>query len=363
MRKLIGLATMLALVLTTGGCTPLGGDTMTITARLADSAGLFVGNDVGILGVPVGRVTAIQPDGDGVEVTMEVDADRPVPADAGAVVVARSVATDRYVELTPVYRSGPRMQDGATIDQPRTRTPVDFDTVLSALDTLASGLSGEGRTANAIGRVLREGSRTLKGRGRDFNRAVTSLSAAVNGVAASRGDITGTLTALDRLTRTLAAHDDTVRGFTDQVTEASEMLASQRHDFRTAMNQLADAVELVARLAKDNKGELTRSLRQSASLMRTVLAQRKDLTEVLEVMPLTLENVQRAYHDGYVRVVMDPTLLTPLGGLVETLCTTAPVAPETCSIIGPRALEVSTVVKSLVETGQGLIGQLGGGGR
>ncbi|HET7683831.1 MAG TPA: MCE family protein [Marmoricola sp.] len=328
------LAVLLAVLIGCSGCTPLQPDTIRITARLADAAGLFVGNDVGILGVPVGTVTAIVPDGTGVEVELEIDADQPVPADAGAVVVARSVATDRYVELTPVYRGGARMKDGAVIAQPLTRTPVDFDTVLAALNTLATGLAGKGETAGAVGRIVRAGSSALDGRGRAFNHAVTALSEAVNGVAAQRGDITGTLTALDTLTRTLAENQQTVRTFVDQVARASDLLADERRSFRTGLDSLQEAVVLVARFARDNRHAITTSLDRSTALMRSLLRRRGNLEEVLRVMPLALENLRRTESDGYLRVALDPTLLTPLGGLVEQLCT-GPVPPQACTAIGP----------------------------
>ena len=43
------------------GCGLLGGGSLEISAVFKDSAGLFVGNDVGILGVRVGKVTKIEP--------------------------------------------------------------------------------------------------------------------------------------------------------------------------------------------------------------------------------------------------------------------------------------------------------------
>lgn len=338
MRRTSCWAVVLAALLTFSGCTPLGPGTLHVTARLADSAGLFVGNDVGILGVPVGTVTAIRPEGAVVEVEMEIDADQPVPADAGAVVVARSVATDRYVELTPVYHSGPRMQDGAVIEQPRTRTPVDFDTVLAALNTLATGLAGTGETRDAVGRVIRSGARALDGRGATFHRAVTSLAEAVDGVAAQRGDVTGTLDALDTLTHALASNQDTVRTFVDQVSRASDLLADERAHFRHALVSLQDAVRLVARFAHDNRHRLTTSLDRTTALLRSLLTRRADLAEVLRVMPVALENLRATEHDGFLRVALDPTLLTPLGGLVERLCTTA-LPPQSCTLIGPAAAQ------------------------
>ncbi len=111
------------MALTLSSCMPSNPleDKITVVAYFPDSAGLFVGNDVGILGVPVGKITEIEPAGIEVKVTMEIDADRAIPADAGAAVVARSVATDRYVELTPVYSQ--RAEARATARRSRARRP------------------------------------------------------------------------------------------------------------------------------------------------------------------------------------------------------------------------------------------------
>ena len=78
------------------------------------------------------------------------DDDVKLPADANAAVVARSVATDRYVELTPVYDGGAELEDGATIPVERTVTPVDFDKVLASLDKLATGLVDNPRATNSL---------------------------------------------------------------------------------------------------------------------------------------------------------------------------------------------------------------------
>ena len=61
MSRLLRLLVVAGLVLLTGGCVPAAvkGDTIEVTAYFSDAAGLFVGNDVGVLGVPIGEVTAI----------------------------------------------------------------------------------------------------------------------------------------------------------------------------------------------------------------------------------------------------------------------------------------------------------------
>ena len=262
MRRILTVLLVFAVLLGVGGCTPSFSSSMKITALMKDSAGLFVGNDVGILGVPVGKVTAIKPDGDHVRVTMEINHGQSVPADAGAVVVARSVATDRYVELTPVYHSGPKMRDGAVIDTEKTRTPVDFDDVLAALNTFATGISGSKETKDAIRRILESGSRAVAGKGADFNRAITSLGGAVDKISGQRQNIASTVRSLDVLTAAIAQNQQVVRQFISSVSQASRLLADERQNFRSTLVSLGDAVTLVADFAHQNRQQLVEAFVQ-----------------------------------------------------------------------------------------------------
>ena len=266
-------------------------DEITVVAYFPDSAGLFVGNDVGILGVPVGKITDIEPAGIEVKVTMRVDADRAIPADAGAAVVARSVATDRYVELTPVYSSGPKLEDGAEIAREKTATPVDFDDVLEALNTFATGISGSKDGTKAIQRIIEDGEAAFRGKGELFNDTITSLADAVNGVAGNREDLSATLTSLDALVDEIAQNEGTARTFVQQVSRASKMLAEERENFRSALRSLDDAVTVVADFAVTNRAQVVKALGGTSKVFRTMLRKQKQLTEILEVLPLSLQNL------------------------------------------------------------------------
>lgn len=342
MRSLLSCTLLLAVLFGFSGCTPTGDDKIEITALMSDSAGLFVGNDVGILGVNVGKVTDITPEGTNVRVTLSVDADQPVPADAGAVVVARSVATDRYVELTPVYHDGPKMRDGAVIAQDQTRTPVDFDDVLGALNTFATGIAGSKETQNAIKGILEAGSTALDGKGESFNRAVTALGGAVDSISSQRGNITATVKSLDTLTTSIAENQQLARDFITQVSKASTLLAYERKNFQSSLQSLSSAVALVADFAHQNRQELVTSLSQSTALMKSLLTKKDRLTEILQVMPVTLQNLGAIYHDGRLRVRVDPVVLTPLGGLINTLCTAAPT--DICAAMGPSLLNLQNLL-------------------
>lgn len=329
------LLALVVLLAGTTGCVPTSNplaSTATITVYLPDTAGLFEGNDVGVLGVPVGTVTDIEPEGTRVRVTLEVQAERRIPADAGAVVVARSVATDRYVELTPVYRSGPALEDGAVIPVERTRTPVDFDEVLGALEGFATGISGSRQGTEAVRRLVEDGEAALRGNGEQLRGTVGALADAVEGVSGQREQIFATLTALDLLVTDVADNAELTAEFLDQVATASEILAAERGRFRRALITLEQAVTTVSQFARENRAAVIDTIGGTSRAFRTMLRKQRQLSEILEVFPLVLQNLQRAAPGDRLSTRISPEILLPLGRELLDACDQV-VAPI-CELLG-----------------------------
>src|SRR5262245_44648578 len=93
------------------------------TAVFSGVIGLYEDNDVRVLGVKVGHVDSVEPQGDLVRVEMLVDREVKIPADAKAVIVAPSLVSDRYVQFAPAYSGGPVMAEGTELSRDRTATP------------------------------------------------------------------------------------------------------------------------------------------------------------------------------------------------------------------------------------------------
>jgi phospholipid/cholesterol/gamma-HCH transport system substrate-binding protein len=313
-----------ALLLGTSGCGLVGGGERTVTVMLGDSAGLFVGNDVGVLGVRVGKVTAIEPDGPQVEVTLSItDGDIKVPADAGAAVVARSVATDRYVELTPVYRGGPELRDGATIPVERTVTPVDFDQVLASLDKLAGGLVDNPRATNSLKDLVAISARNLRGRGDQINRTLRSLSTATRALNSQSDDAVATMRSLDTLTSALAGDERTVRRFITQVAAATSLLAQERRNIGRALRSLSAAVDDLNAFVKRHRGRIEATIVDATAVTENLVKARRDLAEVAQVLPLATDNLARTQNprNRNIRVRAQLTQVFPLvDGVFEQLC-------------------------------------------
>lgn len=311
----------------------------TIYARFSTAAGLFVGNDVGVLGVPIGKVTAVKPEGTDVLVTMQINGDQKIPAGAAAVVVSRSVATDRYVEITPVYTSGPQMVSGSTIGLDRTQTPVEFDQVLTTIGNFANQISGSGADKDAIARFLNATSTSLSGRGDLINQAIKSLGAAVNGISAQRDNATSTLVALDGLTSALASNQQTIKDFVQQVSQATSLLAAERDNFKTAITSATQMVNQVAQFAQDNRAQITQAVNQTNGVMTTLVAEFPQIAEMMKELPLATQNLQKSINSqGELVVRLDLTALIPiLGNVLGPLCSTLqPLG--VCQLIGTNSL-------------------------
>jgi phospholipid/cholesterol/gamma-HCH transport system substrate-binding protein len=108
---------------------PMGGDERTVTAHFPQAVSIFEGSDVTIMGVSVGRVTEIVPEGDSVKVVMTYSGEHKLPADVKAAIVTPTLVADRFVQLVPAYASGPVLPDNGDIPLERSIVPVEMDRI------------------------------------------------------------------------------------------------------------------------------------------------------------------------------------------------------------------------------------------
>jgi phospholipid/cholesterol/gamma-HCH transport system substrate-binding protein len=276
-----------------------GGGQMTIRAHFTSSEGLNVDDDVKVLGVSIGRVSKIENEGDGVLVTLEVDADQPIPAEARAAIVSPSLVSGRFVQLAPVWTGGDRLEDGATINVERTAVPVTFDDVKQQLTDLATTLGPKkGRRGGALASTIVALERSLKngnsGRLRD---AIVELRGAAGALSDGRSDLFSTIENLDSFTRNLALHDGAVRGFTQELDAVSTVLAANRRTIRGAVRDLADVLGLTERYLKDHRGRITGTIRDLNLLMAALADRSNELAGVFHLAPHALIGLHNAIED------------------------------------------------------------------
>ena len=297
--RLLTAVVGLALVGTAAGCGTFGAgsDQKTLSAMFDRAVGVYVASDVRILGVRIGEVTAIKPQGSAVRVEMTYDAKYEIPADAQALVVAPSIVSDRYIQLSPVFRGGPTMKDGAELGVDRTAVPVELDEIYASLDKLNLALGPNGANKNgALSDLLKVGAANLKGNGELLNTTLKDFSTLVGTLSDRRTDLFGTVENLQQFTTTLANRDTTVRAFNRDLAAVSAQLAGERTDLATAVKQLSVALGEVASFVRQNKADLTKNVDDLASVTSVLVKQRAALEEFIDVTPTALSNLQLAYN-------------------------------------------------------------------
>ena len=271
-----------------------------VTAFFKQTVGLYPGSSVRILGIAVGTIDDVVPLGDRVKVTMSLDDQYAVPANADAIVLAPSLVSDRYVQFSPVYNGGPKMKDGASVPLERTATPVELDSVYGALSDLSSSLGPNGVNKNgALSDLVDVGAANLKGNGEALNHTLTGFSQAVQTLAKHRDDLFSSLDNLQVFTSALASIDAQVGQFNTNLAAVSEQLAGERKDLAAAIALLSKALGDVAGFVRTNTSLLTTNVNRLADVTLALVQQRSALAQVLDVAPAAIGNLAHAYNPDY----------------------------------------------------------------
>ncbi len=298
LRRALAATTSVGLLLGLSGCGVFGGgETKRFSADFDRAIGVYVHSDVRVLGVKIGEVTKITPRGTKVRLEMTYDASYKIPKDAQAVLLAPSIVSDRYVQLTPVYTAGDTLADATHLGVDRTTQPVELDEIYKNLDQLnvALGPDGANRTG-ALSDLLKVSAANLDGNGEALNSTLTGVSQAVKTLADSRTDLFSTISNLQDFTTTIARNDATVRTFNTRLAQVAAQLNGERDDLALAVKTLAAALSEVASFVRENKDNLTANVTDLASVTKILVRQKRALREVLDTAPTALSNLQLAYN-------------------------------------------------------------------
>jgi phospholipid/cholesterol/gamma-HCH transport system substrate-binding protein len=267
-----------------------------VTAYFGQTVGVYAGSDLRVLGVRVGKIESVRPEGRQVRLTMSLDHGVEVPAGAVAVVVAPSVVADRYVQLSPAYTGGPRLADHAVIPASRTATPVELDQLYAGISRLATALGPNGANRKgALSNALNTGAANLAGNGADLGGMIDDFGQAAKTLSGTSGDLFATLTNLQKFTSMLKANDGQVRLAEQRLSQVNGFLADDRQNLGAALQQLATALAQVQRFIHDNRARLKSNVTKLASITQTLVNQRASLAEAMDTLPLAADNVLGAY--------------------------------------------------------------------
>lgn len=289
---------LVAALLLSGVAVVLTRDTQNteLTAYFDRAVGLYEDSSVRVLGLDVGTITQVQPEGENVRVDLAIDDDIDLPADANAAVVAPSLVSDRYVQLTPVYEGGEKLSSGAVIPEERTATPAEIDELFESLDSLATDLGPEGVDADgSLSGALDTVAENLDGTGENLNETVTDLAELSRTFDRSGDDLFDTVENLGEFTTMLASSEQQLDELFDRMADVTGFLADESDDVDAALSSLAVALDDVHGFVDENEEALSSNVEKLSSLTHELVDNRSELAEVLDIAPTATSNFINAY--------------------------------------------------------------------
>ena len=307
----------------------------TITAYFTSATAIYPGDDVRVAGVKVGTIKSIDPRGTKAMMTLRVDRDVPIPADAKAVIVSQNLVGSRYVQLAPAYgadgeTSGPTMRDGAVIDTDRTAVPIEWDEVKAQLTRLATDLGPSSTVSRtSVGRFIESTADALDGNGDKLRETIKQLSGLSRILADGSGNIVDVIANLQTFVTVLRDSNAQIVSFQDRLATVSSVLDGSRSDLDGALTNLSSAVVDIKRFVAGSRNQVSEQVDRLGDVIRNLSDNQVALKNLLHVAPNAIGNSYNIYN---------PDIQSALGGFA--LHNFSNPLQVVCSAIG--ALENAT---------------------
>ena len=318
----------------------------TITAYFPTATSVYPGDEVRVSGVKVGKIDSIKPEGTQTKMTLKVDRDVPIPADAKAVIVAQNLIAARYVQLTPAYRnSGPKMDDGAVIPADRTAVPVEWDEVKTQLKRLATELGPRsGVSGTSVSRFIDSAANALdNGNGQKLRDTLAQLSGVARVLGEGSGNIADIIKNLQIFVTALRDSKEQIVLFENRLATLSSVVNDSRSDLDAALKDLSVAIGEVQRFVAGSRKQTSEQIQSLGSVTQNLVENRLAVENVLHITPNALANALGIYNPS-TGAVSGAFVFTNLSNPVSFICgmigavanVTAPETAKLCQqYLGP----------------------------
>jgi phospholipid/cholesterol/gamma-HCH transport system substrate-binding protein len=294
------LAAALAVILVAGllAVARLGGaaSRITVVGYFDNSIGLYVGDDVRIRGVSVGKITKIQPEPLRTRITFWFDRRHKVPAEANAVILSPQLVTGRAIQLTPPYRGGETMNNGTVIPQDRTAVPVEWDDVRTQLERLTEMLQPTTPGGvSTLGALINSAAGNLSGQGTAIRDTIVKLSQTISVLNEHSTDVFGTIKNLSTLVSGLRDSSDLLAQLNINLAGVSALLADDPNKVARAVGDLNDVIGDVRGFVAETREPIGVASDTLRSVSDAVIGSLDDLEQTLHIAPNVAANFNNIY--------------------------------------------------------------------
>lgn len=339
------------------GGASLGSHPYTITAEFANVDDLVPQSAVRVNNVAVGRVSSIYlpPGSWTAHVTMVVNGDVHLPANADAELKQSSLLGEWYVQLSapPGGLAEGRLGNHALIPLSRTTGNATVEEVLGALSLLLNG-GGIGQL-HTITTQLNDALTGNEPQLRSLLSQISTLAASLN---SRRGDITQAIVGLNQLASQLRSRNKQIGSVLDNLAPGLRVISNQRSQLVTLLNALHRLTGVAVSTIHKSQANMVGELRALTPILQNLANTGQQLPESLQVLltyPFTdqvLHDIKGDYLNLFLKVTAKPgtTIIPPVspnkhggsGQAAETLplpainASTVPATPAATAPGGHR---------------------------
>lgn len=267
-----------------------------VVAYFDNSNGLFRGDEVRILGVPVGTIDAIEPEAQRVKVSFWINDKYKVPAEAKAVIVSPQLVTARAIQLTPAYSTGPTLGDGAVIPQDRTAVPLEYDDLRQQLEKLTNALQPtQPGGVSTLGAFVNTAADNLRGQGANIRETVIAMSQALSALGDHSDDTFTTIKNLSVVVTALEGSSSLLRELNGNLATVTGLLADDPDAVDNAIRDLNIVVGEATSFISDNREALGTTTDRLASISTAINDHLDDIEQALHSFPNASQNFANVY--------------------------------------------------------------------
>ncbi|NLU82412.1 MCE family protein [Rhodococcus sp. HNM0569] len=283
-----------------------------VTLEMPDVTTLQRNSRVRVGDVTVGRVSGLRLADGHAEVTVTLDPDVELPANAVARIGQTSLLGSAHVELSAPTDTPPRgrLREGDVVPLERAGA---FPTTEQTLSSLSLVLGGGGLAQ--VQDITRELDAAMSGRQDSVRDLIVRLDTVLAGLDDQKKQIVHAMESVDALAAEVAEHNEQIGAASDQLAPTLDVLARERTDLTDA----ADALGRFGRIATDvvsaGGDAMVADLQDLEPVLASLTASGDSLTEsmrYLATFPFPIDTYRNAVRGDYANgtVILDLTLPT-----------------------------------------------------
>lgn len=316
------------------GGADVGDHPFRVTVQFVNVLDLVTQSAVKVNDVAVGRVESVELSDWHATVTVLVNGDVDLPANARAEISQTSLLGEKYVSLEQPTDGAPtgRLGDGADIPLTRTGSNTQVEEVLGALSLL---LNGGG--LNQIATITKELDTAFNGNTEQVRDLFDRLDAITKELDDQRTQITGAIDKLDTLAATLNAQRQVLVSTLDTLPGALAVLSSEKDNLVDLLQGLDTLSGTATRVIDGSTTNLLSALNSLQPTLEQLTKAGDDLGNGFELLgtypfPRTSTNAVGGDYTNLI-ISLDANLADLLSNLLSSTC--APDAQAECGFNDP----------------------------